>query len=258
MRYLGCSVWVLCMREGGREGGYNWYWDSWGWWMILLATLTERDGSPSHTRLGWWRVRLSDTLQTTESSSEQCSQSVQAVVEQEISKYAASSHHQPPRAALLTPDISAVSRAGAGLVATGNTGYVCFNRPAEVRCPIRWEDLLNLLFGGSHSTVVALSRHLIGWLSADQPMRREPGGGIFPNLEVCTNEQNLVCCARQALQCSNSNPAFLLLLCAGPDEPAGPGWHQPRGQNMTNLILGSVIGITACLHPASLIYNIAQ
>ena len=168
------------------------------------------------------------------------------------------SQQSSPGPALLTPDISAVSRAGAGLVATGNTGYVCFNRPAEVRCPIRWEDLLNLLFGGSHSTVVALSRHLIGWLSADQPMRREPGGGIFPNLEVCTNEQNLVCCARQALQCSNSNPAFLLLLCAGPDEPAGPAWHQPRGQNMTNLILGSVIGITACLHPASLIYNIAQ
>ena len=38
--------------------------------------------------------------------------------------------------------------------------------------------LLNLLFGGSHSSLVALSRLLIGWLSANQPM----GGGVVPGI----------------------------------------------------------------------------
>ena len=40
--------------------------------------------------------------------------------------------------------------------------------------------LLNLLFGGSHSSLVALSRLLIGWLSANQPMGGGVGPGIFP------------------------------------------------------------------------------
>ena len=40
--------------------------------------------------------------------------------------------------------------------------------------------LLNLFFGGSQSTVVALSRSLIGRLSANQPMGGGAGRGIFP------------------------------------------------------------------------------
>ena len=40
--------------------------------------------------------------------------------------------------------------------------------------------LLNLFFGGSQSTVVALSRSLIGRLSANQPMGGDAGRGIFP------------------------------------------------------------------------------